>query len=108
VLSTGYKINTPTLESMVEAYPNVISALLFGDVRPRCGLLVGASGGCVGKGVIEKIWPLIETSNATLPEHGGIEKEIVMVSSPEKPFVRASKEALRGDRAAISSWLVRV
>jgi hypothetical protein len=61
----------------------------------------------VGKGVIEKNLAA-ETSNVTLPEHGRIEREMVMVSSPEKPFMRASKEALRGDWEAVSSWFVRV
>jgi len=44
--------------------------------------------------VIGEIWPLIESSNATLPEHGRIGKKMVMMASLKKLSVRASKGTL--------------
>lgn len=91
VLSTGFKINAPVLESLLEAHPDVTSALMFGNGRPRCGLIVEANGGNTDSETTEKVWPLIEASNENLPEHGRIEKGMVRVASSEKPFVRAGK-----------------
>jgi hypothetical protein len=59
---------------------------MFGDRRHRCGLLIEASCGGTGKEVIGKVWRLIETSNATLSEQCKLEMNMIVVTSPEKPF----------------------
>jgi thioester reductase-like protein len=90
VLSNGEKFNPVGMEIMVQGHPKLKGALVVGQARFQCGMILepkenGESG------LVDEIWPLIEKANKMAPAHAQVSKELVMVASPEKPFARAGK-----------------
>ncbi|KAJ5636075.1 NRPS-like enzyme [Penicillium longicatenatum] len=95
VLSNGEKLNPVTLEKMVEDHPSVHRALLIGQGRFQSALLVEPTQGAKlvdeEKLFIESIWPQVEKANEMVPNYGRVMKNMIRLSSPEKPFKLTSK-----------------
>ncbi|KAI3319618.1 hypothetical protein HD806DRAFT_547878 [Xylariaceae sp. AK1471] len=45
--------------------------------------------------VLEILWPIIEAANVKAPEFGRIPRELVILASPNKPFLRAGKSTIQ-------------
>lgn len=95
VLNNGEKLVPVTLEKMVEDHPSVHRALLIGQGRFQSALLIEPKQGAQlldnEKQFIESIWPQVEKANEMVPNYGRIMKNMIRLSSPEKPFKLTSK-----------------
>jgi acyl-coenzyme A synthetase/AMP-(fatty) acid ligase len=92
LLSNGLKVNPVHLENRLQTHPALKGCLVVGYGYTRCGLLIEPKDASVEKkSVVELVWPAVEEANSFVPEHARIERELVIVAHPEKPFPRASK-----------------
>ncbi|KAK4955159.1 putative secondary metabolism biosynthetic enzyme [Elasticomyces elasticus] len=92
VLSIGEKVQPTDGEKTIEGHPSVKGALVVGEGRFQCSLLVEPDWEVMPQTIsadnfLEAIWPTIEKANAALPAHGRIWKS-------NKPFVRAAKGSI--------------
>ena len=102
VFLNGEKTNPTSMEqSVVATNAEVSGALVVGAQRFQAALLiepVGKSGSLTTEEqaeLIERIWPSIEEANALTPAHARIEKGLVLLTSPEKPMIRAGKGTIQ-------------
>jgi nucleoside-diphosphate-sugar epimerase/acyl carrier protein len=96
VLSNGEKLNPVTLEKAVECHPKVYRAVLIGQGRFQTSLLVepywSEHDNSIDEAkLIEEIWPAVERANETVPNYGRIMKNMIRLSSPDKPFKTTPK-----------------
>lgn len=73
--------------------PHLHDAIVFGNGRPQCGVLLIPSP--EGKKfsddeLIDKVWPVVEMANATSPSHSRIIKEMIGVLPPDAEVPRVS------------------
>ncbi|KAF9070459.1 hypothetical protein BDP27DRAFT_612156 [Rhodocollybia butyracea] len=85
---------------MVRASPLVMGVLMFGRQRDQPGVLLEPSAEAQIDDVSDqsqmtsfrnKIWPVIEEGNKLLPAFSKIYKEMILITSPNKPLPRAGK-----------------
>ncbi|KAH8116797.1 hypothetical protein DFH11DRAFT_1687657 [Phellopilus nigrolimitatus] len=101
--STGEKTNPGPLESILNQDPHVHASLMFGRGRFNAGVLVEPKAEFkfdttdteALKEFRQKIWPTVERMNEYAPQHSRIFKEMILVSSPEKPFTYTAKNTPR-------------
>ncbi|KAJ5712369.1 NRPS-like enzyme [Penicillium malachiteum] len=91
VLSNGEKLNPISLEKMVEGHPAVHRALVIGEARFQTCLLIEPVMECDPDTIdhqtfIDDVWSVVEAGNETVPRYGQISKNMVRLSSREKPF----------------------
>ncbi|KAI4718333.1 acetyl-CoA synthetase-like protein [Aureobasidium sp. EXF-10727] len=97
VLSNGEKFNPTSMEDMINTHPGVESALVCGQGRDQCALLVELSStesseeDKTEEEVVEELWPAVEKANEKSPEYGRLMKDMVIVAKPGKRMVRADK-----------------
>ncbi|TFK21458.1 acetyl-CoA synthetase-like protein [Coprinopsis marcescibilis] len=99
VHSTGEKTNPVALESLLSQDPHIAAALVFGHKQFQAGILVepksfGAFDPNDENRLAEfrnKIWPTVQKVNAFAPQHSRIFKEMIIVTSPSKPFKYTGK-----------------
>jgi nucleoside-diphosphate-sugar epimerase/aryl carrier-like protein len=95
VLNNGEKLNPVTLEKMIEDHPSVYRALLIGQGRFQSALLVEPTQKIEladeANIFVESIWPQVEKANEMVPNYGRVMKNMIRLSSPEKPFKLTSK-----------------
>ncbi|KAJ3539483.1 hypothetical protein NM688_g6353 [Phlebia brevispora] len=109
MLSTGEKTNPGPLESILAQDPLIRSGVLFGRGRFHNGLIIDPVEEYAFDPLDadqltqfrDKIWPTIQRMNDFAPQHSRIFKEMLMVSSPSKPFTYTAKGTTR--RQAIIS-----
>jgi long-subunit acyl-CoA synthetase (AMP-forming) len=82
------KVNPVALESRLQSLPGVIGAIVFGNGRVRCGLIIETKDHDMA--VPETVWNMVEKENETVPEHAWIDRHMILLAK-EKPFVRAGK-----------------
>lgn len=91
-LSNAYKVNPVHIETGMQSHPDLKGALVFGQNHTKCGILLEPKDPEIsGDALIEKAWPSLEGANALVPEHARVHKNLIVVTSPEKPLPRASK-----------------
>lgn len=99
ILSSGLKINPLHMETEVSSrHPFLSGSLVFGAGRRECGLLLevkkadrdGMTSGR-RKELLEEVWLSVEIANRALPEHARVKEGMILVTSVEKPFLRAGK-----------------
>lgn len=101
VLSNGEKLNPVDTEGRISgAHPAVSGVLVFGQGQFMPGLLLEVRGVDVSDAaersrLIEEIWPSIQRANQDAPSHGRLDKELILLASPDKPFLRTPKLSLR-------------
>ncbi|TCD61564.1 putative NRPS-like protein biosynthetic cluster [Steccherinum ochraceum] len=101
--STGEKTNPVPLEAMLNQDPNVGRCVMFGRGQFNAGVLVepqvsqrfDPSDTEKLAAYRNKIWPTVEQMNAYAPQHSRIFKEMIMVTSPDKPFSYTAKNTAR-------------
>ncbi|RXW20332.1 hypothetical protein EST38_g5522 [Candolleomyces aberdarensis] len=115
--STGEKTNPGPIETIIRRHPKVNCAIVFGRGRFQAGVLVepsslGGDGNFAREAFIDEIWqvisllpfhspfpqpswPQIEEANRIAPSHSRIFKEMVILSSPGKPFQYTAKGSPR-------------
>ncbi|KAL8670081.1 MAG: hypothetical protein Q9168_005366 [Polycauliona sp. 1 TL-2023] len=93
VFSNGEKFNPLVMEGMIMDHPAVKSALVIGQARFQTALLVEPAATAITSAgsFIDEIWPTIQKSNRLCATQGSIAKEFILVTSPDKPMLRASK-----------------
>jgi hypothetical protein len=99
VFLNGEKLNPLTMEGMIMSHPEVRSAIMFGTGRLRSGILLEGQRPPKSKvetaSLIQSIWPSIELANQCCPAHGQILKGMAILTSPEKPMMRAGKGTIQ-------------
>lgn len=95
VFSSGEKLNPVTIEEVVGDHASLKGALVVGSERFQAGLIiepyVQPKNAEEEHALVESVWPLVEAANEETVAHGRIDREMIMVSNPEKPFLRAGK-----------------
>lgn len=94
VLANGEKFNPIPLEVNVQSDPQLKGAFVIGSGRRQASLLVEPKEPLDEAGrqsLLEKLWPLVVSSNELVPGQGRIQKSRVLCGLPEKPFKRTGK-----------------
>ncbi|KAL0566769.1 hypothetical protein V5O48_015232 [Marasmius crinis-equi] len=99
----GEKTNPVPMEHIIDMDPRVKSAIVFGNGRNRCGVLIQLEESFLFDPVDsdllstfrQYILPKVEAANKVAPSYSRIYPEMVMVSSPSKPFTYTEKGTLR-------------
>lgn len=88
-------------QSVVAKNEEVFGALVVGAQRLQAALLIELrrkSGSLTTKEqseLVERIWPTIKEANSVTPAHARVEKMLVLVTSPDKPIIRAGKGTIQ-------------
>ncbi|KAI8953037.1 hypothetical protein F4801DRAFT_588641 [Xylaria longipes] len=45
--------------------------------------------------LIEHVWPSVEEANRAAPVHARVEKSLILVTSPDRPFIRSRKDTIQ-------------
>ncbi|KAL4077419.1 putative nonribosomal peptide synthetase, partial [Scleroderma citrinum] len=99
VLSSGEKTVPGPMESVIGTSPYVSGVCIFGRGRHQVGVLVEPRQGFAVdvKDEIQVaefrnlIWPVVEEANRDAPSFSRIFKEMILVTSTDKPMLRAGK-----------------
>ncbi|EJD45598.1 acetyl-CoA synthetase-like protein [Auricularia subglabra TFB-10046 SS5] len=106
VLSTGEKTNPVPLEGILMTDPRVGQVVSFGRGRPHGGVIIQPKPQFAFdpkdeeklREFLDAIQPSIEKLNSYAPTHSRIMREMIIVASPDKPFVITQKGTpLRSD-----------
>ncbi|KAI9064759.1 acetyl-CoA synthetase-like protein [Trametes sanguinea] len=103
ILSNGEKTNPLPLEKIVNSDPHVRCSVMFGSGKFQNGILVHPKENfAIDPNDIKeveifrnRIWPTIERVNSYAPQHSRIFKEMILVTSPTKPFMLNAKDLPR-------------
>ncbi|KIJ59318.1 hypothetical protein HYDPIDRAFT_118655 [Hydnomerulius pinastri MD-312] len=99
VLASGEKTVPAPMEGVVGASPLVQGVVMFGRERNQVGILIEprpeyAIDATDDKAIAElrnQIWPLVEEANKSAPAFSRIFKEMILITSSDKPMARAGK-----------------
>jgi long-subunit acyl-CoA synthetase (AMP-forming) len=99
ILANGEKIVPGPTEGTLLAHSSVRGAVMFGRERNQAGLLlepaehdeIDPTNETALAAYRNEIWPSVEEANRTAPTFGRIFKEMILVTSPNKPLPRAAK-----------------
>ncbi|KAH7929525.1 putative nonribosomal peptide synthetase [Leucogyrophana mollusca] len=99
ILASGEKTVPAPMESIIGSNPLVQGTVMFGRARNQVGILIEPRGDHLvdvadEKQVSEfrnKIWPSIEEANRSAPAFSRIFKEMILITSGDKPMQRAGK-----------------
>jgi len=99
MLSTGEKTNPIPLEGILVTDPHIQSVITFGRGRPYGGILIQPKPAFVFDGrdaaklkeFREMIAPTIQKMNDFAPTHSRVFPEMILVTSPDRPFVLTQK-----------------
>ncbi|KAK3942541.1 putative nrps-like enzyme protein [Diplogelasinospora grovesii] len=103
VFLNGEKTNPVSMEHHVAARnPDLLSgALVIGAQRFQAALLLDPVPTAAPKttaeqaALIERVWPSIEEANRVAPAHARVEKSLILVATPDRPFIRAGKGTIQ-------------
>lgn len=96
VFSNGEKLNPLTIEGAMTAVQGVAGALVVGQGQFQPALIVEPSkAGVHQKDLTEQIWSKLVQVNKDSVAHGRIAKDMIILASPEKPFLRAGKGSIQ-------------
>ncbi|KZP33066.1 putative nonribosomal peptide synthetase [Athelia psychrophila] len=94
ILASGENMVPGPLESIIVSSPLIGGAVIFGRGRSQVGVLLEPFQGVVVGDLAEfrnRIWPVIEEANKTAPAFSRIYKEMILVTSEDKPMPRVAK-----------------
>lgn len=106
ILSHGEGLYTAKMEATIEEHADVKAALIGGEGRKKPFLIVelasSAQGAEIGSeeglaapnSVIERLWPVVEKANEQCSEYVQLSKQLTMLTSPSRPFVRTAKDTV--------------
>ncbi|EIW80018.1 acetyl-CoA synthetase-like protein [Coniophora puteana RWD-64-598 SS2] len=101
--STGEKTNPGPLESILTQDPHVGACVMFGRGRFQPGVVVDPAPGFefdprdAGRAEAFRgvIWPSVEAMNRYAPQHSRVFREMIVISTPGKPFTYTAKGTVR-------------
>ncbi|KAI0332229.1 acetyl-CoA synthetase-like protein [Cubamyces sp. BRFM 1775] len=99
ILSNGEKTNPLPLEKIINQDPHVKCSIMFGRGKFQNGILiephdefaVDPNDSKQVEAFRNVIWPTVERANEFAPQHSRIFKEMILVTSPSKPFLLNAK-----------------
>lgn len=93
ILSNAHKVNPVHIETLLQSHPLLNGCLVFGEGKLNCGILLEpmADSELSEEDLVSKVWPDVEHSNFTVPEHARVERGLVLVVKDNKRFERAAK-----------------
>lgn len=92
VLSNGEKFNPVFSEVQISAHPLVNGALIVGQGYPQpCLVLEPKDHQHTLESLIESVWPTIKEENTQTPGQARVTKDMILLSSPSRPFKRSVK-----------------
>ncbi|KAI1741725.1 hypothetical protein F4680DRAFT_414841 [Xylaria scruposa] len=100
-MSNGLKMDPTDMENFVSAHPDVMGVLVAGSHHFRLCLLIELRPGSTPKSeddrqkILNELWLRIEDANNAAPKFGRVPKELIIFTSPDKPFSRASKGTIQ-------------
>lgn len=93
-LSTSGKVNPVHIETAFQTHPLLRGALVFGEGRTHCGLLVEPKNFEADKEeLIESVWGVLDSVNGVVPATARIGRSMIVVSEEHRLFPRNSKGA---------------
>ncbi|KAJ5698745.1 hypothetical protein N7462_000750 [Penicillium macrosclerotiorum] len=100
VFLNGEKTNPVSMEQHITSVnPGVTGVLVAGAQRFQASLIVEYGKESLDPSeraaVIEKIWPSIEEANRVCPAHARIARTHILLTTPEKPMLRAGKGTIQ-------------
>ncbi|KAI0007681.1 nonribosomal peptide synthetase [Xylariaceae sp. FL0662B] len=99
VFSNGEKLNPVTIEEIVGGHPDVKGALVVGSGRFQAGLIIEpvkhSENEEDSKKLLDNIWPVVVQVNKETVAHGQIGRDFIILSKPDKPFLRAGKGTIQ-------------
>ncbi|KAL9596858.1 MAG: hypothetical protein Q9219_005528 [cf. Caloplaca sp. 3 TL-2023] len=97
IFSNGETFNPLVMEGIISSHPAVKSALVAGQGRFQAALLIEPKTNEVlaAGSMIEEVWPTVEKANKQCATQGAIMKEFILITSSDKPMLRASKGTVR-------------
>ncbi|KAI1798469.1 acetyl-CoA synthetase-like protein [Ganoderma leucocontextum] len=107
ILSNGEKTNPGPIENIIGEDPHVQNCVVFGQGKFQNGVLIDPKAdhkfdpqnATALEDFRNKIWTTIERANDFAPQHSRIFKEMIIVTSPSKPFTYGIKGLPRRDPA---------
>ncbi|KUI57302.1 Linear gramicidin synthase subunit D [Cytospora mali] len=92
VLSTGEKFNPVPSEVHISAHPLINGALIVGQGHPQpCLILEPKDAHQTLESLTEAVWPTIEKANSQSPGQARVTRDMILISSPLRPFQRSAK-----------------
>lgn len=92
VLSNGEKFNPVPSEVLISAHPLVSGALIVGQGHPQpCLILEPKDPQLTLEHLVDAVWPTIEKANYQAPGQGRITRDMILITSPSRPFNRSPK-----------------
>ncbi|KAJ7439939.1 putative aminoadipate reductase [Mycena latifolia] len=99
IMANGEKTVPGPMEDVMMASPFIRGAVMFGRERNQVGVLIEPNPQSQFDPKDEQqlakfrnlIWPVVEEANEDAPAFGRIYKEMILVTEPDKPMVRAPK-----------------
>ncbi|KAJ6558269.1 acetyl-CoA synthetase-like protein [Mycena capillaripes] len=111
IMANGEKTVPGPMEDIMMASPLIMGAIMFGRERNQVGVLIEPNPHyeldpkdeqAVPK-YRDLIWPVVEEANENSPAFARIYKEMILITQPEKPMVRAPKGTVI-KKATIASY----
>ncbi|KAF7347156.1 Acetyl-CoA synthetase-like protein [Mycena venus] len=111
IMANGEKTVPGPMEDIMMASPHIVGAVMFGRERNQVGVLIEPS---LQHKIDPKdeqqivkfrnlIWPIVEEANENAPAFARIYKEMILVTEPGRPMVRAPKGTVI-KKATIASY----
>ncbi|KAH7336688.1 hypothetical protein BKA65DRAFT_563960 [Rhexocercosporidium sp. MPI-PUGE-AT-0058] len=100
VFSNGEKLNPTTMESTLRSHPDIMGALIVGQAWFSPAAIIELTPEVASKlqtaeqkasYVETEIWKVVIEANKHAPAHGQLERDMIILSGPTKPFGRAGK-----------------
>ncbi|KAI1267029.1 nonribosomal peptide synthetase [Xylariaceae sp. FL1019] len=95
VFSNGEKLNPVTIEEIVQDHPELKGAIVVGAGRFQPALIIEPTNYPQSDNekqeLLDRVWPYVVKANKETVAHGQIGRDLMMISNPEKPFLRAGK-----------------
>ena len=94
------------MEATIEEHADIKAALIGGEGRKKPFLILelasSAQGADIGSeegfaalnSVIERLWPVVEKVNDQCSEYVQLSKQLTMLTSPSRPFLRTAKDTV--------------
>ncbi|KAL1863038.1 putative NRPS-like protein biosynthetic cluster [Diaporthe australafricana] len=99
VFSNGEKLNPVTIEEIVSDHTSLKGAMVVGSEKFQAGLILEPRVHPKTKeeenALLDSVWPLVEKANEETVAHGRISRDLITLSNPEKPFLRAGKGTIQ-------------
>ena len=97
ILSNGLNVEASAIESIVQQHPEIKTALVGGQGRPRPFLLVEMFDNTSSEPDEEKlddIWPYVVRANETCTDNIKLTKDLVILTDLRKPLPRTAKDTV--------------